>query len=151
VKPLIIGVGNRWRGDDGIGPRTVDAIAHLGRADLDAIALDGEPARLVSAWTGRRRVIVIDAIRSGATPGTIHHLVGLDQIPATGVGASTHGGGVAAAVALGRALGALPDRLVVLGIEPATTGHGDQLSPAVAGALDEVIDRVLEEASAARV
>ena len=145
MKPLVIGVGNRWRGDDGVGPRTVDAISRLGRDDVDVVALDGEPARLVSAWTDRHCVVVVDAIRAGAQPGTIHHLVGDDRIPAPGGESSTHGGGVAAAVAIGRALGSLPERLVIVGVEPAAIDHAAHLSPAVAGAIDEVVDRVLKE------
>jgi len=151
MKPLVIGVGNRWRGDDGVGPRTVDAIGRLGRHDVDVVALDGEPARLVAAWTGRRCVVVVDAIRAGAQPGTIHHLVGDLRIPTVVGESSTHGGGVAAAVAIGRALGSLPERLVILGVEPAAIDHADHLSPAVTGAIDDVIDRVLTEVSDACV
>jgi len=145
VNPLIIGVGNRWRGDDGVGPAVVDAIAARGRPDVDVLVLDGEPARLAAAWTGRSRVVIVDAIRTGAAPGTIHRVVGADAVPRSPAGASTHGAGVAAAVALARALEALPEHLVVLGIEPATVGHRDQLSPAVDDAVAEVAGRALEE------
>jgi hydrogenase maturation protease len=145
VRPLIVGVGNRWRGDDGVGPRAVDAIGALGRDDVDVVVLDGEPARLVTAWTGRDCVVVVDAVRTGAPPGTIHHLVGPDAIPAPAAGTSTHGGGVAAAVELARALGTLPGHLVVVGVEPAATRQGDGLSPIVDASLDAAVARVLKE------
>jgi hydrogenase maturation protease len=145
MNPLVIGVGNRWRRDDGVGPRVVDAIAALGRDDLDLLVLDGEPARLAAAWAGRSCVVVIDAIRAGAPPGTIHRLADVDTVPPASPAASTHGGGVAAAIALTRALGALPGGIVILGVEPATVGHGDGLSPAVADAVAGVVERALEE------
>lgn len=145
MKPLIVGLGNRWRGDDGVGPRVVEVIAALGRNDVDVVELDGEASRLVSAWAGRRSVVLVDAVRAGAPPGTIHQLIGPDRIPTVIGGATTHGGGVAAAVALGRALDSLPVRLVIVGVEPAAIDHDDELSPAVAAALDEVVERVLEE------
>jgi hydrogenase maturation protease len=151
MKPVIIGVGNRWRGDDGVGPRAIDAIDELGRDDVDVLVLDGEPARLAAAWVGRPCAVVVDAIRADAAPGTIHHLADPDRMASVISAASTHGGGVAVAVALARALGTLPGRLVVLGIEPAGVGHGDRLSPEVARALPDVVTLAVAEVSGACV
>lgn len=151
MKPLIIGVGNRWRRDDGIGPRAVDALARSGCAEADLLELDGEPARLAAAWAGRPCVVVIDAIRGGSAPGTFRVLDGAGEIPSGVRDASTHGGGVAAAVALSRAIATLPARLVVMGVEPAATGHGDELSPEVAAMLDEVVEQAVREVSRACV
>jgi hydrogenase maturation protease len=149
MKPLVIGVGNRWRRDDAIGPRAIEALAAEGRDDIDLLALDGEPARLVFAWADRPLVVVIDAVRTGAPPGTMHHLDALDRDLIVPPSPSTHGAGVACAVALGRALDRLPDRLMVLGIEPADIDHGDELSPAVAAVFDALVNQVsLEVASA---
>ena len=53
MRPLVIGVGNRWRTDDGIGPLVVEAMEAQGCDDVDLLVLDGEPARLVMAWEGR--------------------------------------------------------------------------------------------------
>ncbi|MGI9646364.1 MAG: hydrogenase maturation protease, partial [Ilumatobacteraceae bacterium] len=72
MRPLVIGVGNRWRGDDGVGPRAVDALAARTGDGVDLVALDGEPTRMVDAWAGRSAVVVIDAVRAGGPPGTIH-------------------------------------------------------------------------------
>ena len=148
MRPLVIGIGNRWRSDDGVGVRTIDALEALGARDADLLRLDGEPTRIVSAWAGRPCVVVIDAIRTGVSPGTVHH-IGVDQVPDAASEASSHGGGLAAAVALGRALDARPDRIVLLGVEPATVDHGPELSPPVASSLDVVVRRVVEEVTAA--
>jgi hydrogenase maturation protease len=149
MRPLVIGVGNRWRGDDGIGPRTIDALAALGAdgPDAELVALDGEPGRLVAAWHNRWRVVVVDAIVAGDPPGTIHCIAahpgaGLDQIDGRPTAASSHGNGIAAAIALGRALDRLPEQLVVVGVEPGQLDHGDSLSPAVAAAIDTVTELV---------
>ena len=140
---LVIGVGNRWRGDDGIGPRTIEALARIDDLDTDLVTLDGEPARLVSAWHGRQLVVIVDAVVAGAAPGTVHVVTDTSQLPDPIGGASSHGGGITEAVALGRALGRLPDRLVVVGVEPATVDHGDELSPPVAAAVDAVVAAVV--------
>ena len=150
MKPLVIGVGNRWRGDDGIGPKTIEELAALGAdgPDAELVTLDGEPGRLVTAWQDRSRVVVVDAIVAGDPPGTIqcinaHPGAEADRLAGWSVAAGSHGNGVAAAVALGRALGRLPEQLVVVGIEPGRLDHGDALSPAVAAAIDCVVDTVV--------
>ena len=149
MRPLVIGVGNRWRGDDGVGPLTIDALAALGAdgPDADLIALDGEPGRLVAAWEDRSRVVVVDAIVTGDRPGTVHCIAAhpdadRDRIEGWQATAGSHGNGIAAAIALGRALDRLPVRLVVVGVEPGRLDHGDELSPAVAAAIHIVTELV---------
>ena len=145
VNPLVIGVGNRWRGDDGVGPCTIEALARIEGLDAELLTLDGEPARLVAAWQGRSVVVIVDAIVTGDPPGTVHVITDLARLPGAAAGASSHGGGIAEAVALGRALGQLPDRLLVVGVEPAAVGHGGELSPSVAAAVDAVVRLVAAE------
>jgi hydrogenase maturation protease len=146
--PLVIGVGNPWRGDDAVGPRTIEALARLGdhdRLDADLLTLGGEPARLVAAWQGRALVVVVDAIVTGQPPGTVHVITDLDRLSSETADVSSHGGGIAEAVALGRALEQLPDQLLVVGVEPAAVGHGDGLSPLVAASVDAVVRLVATE------
>ena len=59
--------------------------------------------------------------------------------------ASTHAMGIADALELGRTLGRAPRRVVVLGIEGASFGMGEAMTPAVAGAIDELVASVLGE------
>ncbi len=48
-------------------------------------------------------------------------------------------------VALARQLGEAPDDLVIIGIEPASVGPGDCLSPALAARLPQYVALVLAE------
>ena len=88
--------------------------------------------------------VVIDAVSSGATPGTIH--VWRDErqiahpVPSTG----SHALGVADAIALGRALDRLPQTLVVVGVEVGDTSPGHGLSPAVTAAVADVVAVIAE-------
>jgi hydrogenase maturation protease len=57
--------------------------------------------------------------------------------------AGTHGFDLGAAMALGRALDRMPDRLVIVGIEITAPGRGPGLSAAVAAAAPEVARTVV--------
>jgi len=155
---LVVGIGSTMRGDDGIGPQAIDALrkrlavdaaVDVGTSDIELLVLDGEAARLIEAFRDRSLTIVLDAIRAGAAPGTIHRVdPATDQIPAPGGAASTHTGGVAEAIALAAALDRLSGRVVVLGIEPASFELGADLSSAAAAALPGLVDRVVGEIGA---
>ena len=148
MRPLVIGIGNRWRRDDGLGPRVLDELSGRLPASVELMLLDGEPARLVSAWRGRPWVLVVDAVHAGEPPGTIHQLDGLSLVGETRPTASSHGAGLHAAVGLGRAIDQLPEALTVVGVEPGDVGHGDRMSDPVAGVFDQVLTIIEEEVRA---
>jgi hydrogenase maturation protease len=152
---VVIGVGNSFRRDDGVGEAVAehvrDALAPVGEW-VQVMARDGEPARLIDAWDGAGLAIVVDAMRSGGRVGAVHR-VEVDPLegppPAelleSAAQASTHGAGVGEAVALGRALGRLPRRLVVFAVEGEDFGDGPGLSTRVEAAVAEVAALVVAE------
>jgi hydrogenase maturation protease len=144
VTVLVIGVGNVYAGDDAAG---VLAAERLRGAGVDVQVCELEPSRLVDAWSGSDTVYVVDAVSSGAAPGTIHRFDAAEgRLPAPIFGSSsTHALGVADAVELARVLGRLPSRTVVYGIEGATFDAGAEVTPAVSRAAAEVADAILEE------
>lgn len=89
---------------------------------------------------------MIDAVRSGSVPGTVHRIdATAGPLPATLSAASTHTLGIGEAIELARALGRLPERIVLYGIEAETIAAGEGLSAPVEAAVGEVVDRILEE------
>lgn len=154
---LIVGIGNALRGDDAAGLAVARRLeeALSGRHDpqvLSGAAVlrhDGEGASLMEVWQGREAVILVDAVLSGAAPGAIHRLDALSQpLPAGWLRCSTHAFGVAEAVELARAMGRLPPRLVLYGIEANSFAPGAGLSPEVGAAVPVVAELVLQEARA---
>lgn len=139
MRALVIGVGNEFRRDDGIGPAAARELARLG---VPADITDGDPVRLLEAWEGADLVVVVDAVRSSASPGSVHRV----ELRGGGESASsTHGFGLPEAVELARALDRLPRRLVVFAVEAREVGFGTALSEPVAGALPVVVEAVLAE------
>jgi hydrogenase maturation protease len=143
---VVIGVGNDFRRDDGAGPAVVARLRDLAPPGVRLLVTDGEPARLVEAWTGAPLAIVVDAVRAEPPePGRVHRFVVDRPRPGTGRGASSHGLGLDDAVALAVALDRMPGRLVVHAIEAADLAQGPGLTPPVAAAVDAVVTAVLAD------
>ena len=143
---LVAGLGSEYRCDDGAGPLVAERAvqqAGIGRT----IGPLSDPLDLLGLWDGAAMVVVVDAVRSGAAPGTVH-VVELgpggaadhDRSAAT----STHGIGLAGVLRLARAVGSGPDRVVVVGVEGENFARGTGLSPAVETAVPEAVRRVVE-------
>jgi hydrogenase maturation protease len=128
---VVIGVGNPFRRDDGVGWAVARALEPKVGA-VEVSLLDGEPARLLDAWADADLAIVVDAVRTGAAPGAVGVV---DPGAARTGGGESHGLGIADAVALGERLGRLPARLTVVGVEGADYREGPGLSPAVEAAV----------------
>ena len=151
---LVVGVGNDDRGDDGVGPRTARLLAEAWSADpppgVRVVAWTGDPMGLMDLWAGAERLVLIDAVVSGARPGTCRRYRG-DAPFRADAGASTHGFGLAEVLALARALGTAPATVEVWGIEGDAFGAGAGMTPAVAEAVQALAERLrseLEEAAA---
>ncbi|MEA1903628.1 MAG: hydrogenase maturation protease [Actinomycetota bacterium] len=136
--PLVIGVGNEHRGDDAAGVEVVR------RLDSDRVVEISDCSRLLDAWEGEADVIVVDAMRSGRSPGSVLELDGRSQSFPTKSFPSSHSFGLADAVELGRILNRLPHRLTVYGIEALNLDPGDEMSPDVARAVSEVVSAIQE-------
>ena len=142
---VVIGVGNPSRRDDGVG-WVVAAAAGRRLAEAVEIRLcDGDPARLLDAWTDVALAVVVDAMRSGARPGAIRVVAadGVGELPPSPATTGSHSLGVGQAVAIGRAIGRLPGQLVVIGLEAQDHGFGDELSASVAAAVDGAVNLVV--------
>jgi hydrogenase maturation protease len=146
---VVIGVGNEFRRDDGAGPAVVGRLRDRVPPGVELVITDGEPTRLIQAWTGAALAVVVDAVRAEPPqPGTIHRFV-VDR-PGTGPErtASSHGLGLDDAISLAVALDRMPGRLIVHAIEAADLAQGTGLTPAVVAAVDSVVDAILDDISA---
>ncbi|MDJ0449081.1 hydrogenase maturation protease [Methylocystis sp. JR02] len=143
---VAIGVGNLDRGDDAAGREVARRLRAAGESHAEIIELDGEATRILSALEGAEAAFLIDACFSGATAGAIHRFDAAEGLPATATfGLSSHGFGLAEAVELAKALGALPLRCIVYAIEGESFDIGGPVSAAVTRAIEEVAMHVRDE------
>jgi hydrogenase maturation protease len=148
---LVAGVGNPMRGDDGAGPQVARQIAGLDMPGITVTEHHGEGASLMELWRGWDHVYIVDATSSGAEPGAIVRIDAQEQaVPSRFFNYSTHAFSVAEAVELARRLGMLPPHLVLYGIEGASFGAGQDLTPSVAAAAGRVCEQLLQELGAMR-
>jgi hydrogenase maturation protease len=131
---VVIGIGNPWRRDDGIGPAVADAINRGTGAPVAVVVLDGEPGRLLECWHGADVAVVVDAVRADDPPGTVR-IFGTGPCPPV-ARASSHAFGITDAIELGRRLDQLPGRLIGIGVVGADFAHGQRLTPAVAAVVE---------------
>jgi hydrogenase maturation protease len=118
---VVIGVGNPYRRDDGVGPAIINLLRRNGLPDGVRLECSlGDTADLMDLWRDTELAIVVDAARPRRTrPGAVHHTVSSHHLP------------MGEAVELARALDRMPKRLELYAIEVADTGHGEGLSPQV--------------------
>lgn len=148
VSTRIIGLGNEYRSDDGVGPavvRQLQAQQELHRRGIDIVCCDDE-THLLDLWQNARHVIMIDAASFSATAGTIMRLNLLTQpLPVPFEAISTHTIGLRAVLGIARVVQSLPHSLILYAIEGKNYVSGISLSSEVARAANEVTWRVQTE------
>lgn len=143
VPILVIGIGNDYRGDDGAGLAVVRALQSRPLENVRLMESDGDCSLLFEAWKDARKVILIDAVVSGAGAGSISRFdIHTQSIPANYILASTHAFGLVETLALARVLGQLPASFIVYGIEGRNFTSGESLSAPVRKAIGAVVQKV---------
>ncbi|MGF2944526.1 hydrogenase maturation protease [Mycobacterium sp. Lab-001] len=138
---VVIGLGNPYRRDDGVGVAAAAALERLALPGVEVRTAISDPMDLIEAWSGRDLAVVIDAVvTAAAVPGRVRRRAPADLD--TGDGLSSHGPHLGRALALGRVLGRVPGALVVFTVEVADVGHGTELTPRVAAAVPDVVECV---------
>ncbi|MGZ4145050.1 MAG: hydrogenase maturation protease [Actinomycetota bacterium] len=145
VDRRVIGAGNAWRGDDAAGLAVADRV-RAALPDADVTSWEGEPIGLLDMLDTTEDVVIVDAVSSGAAPGTIHRFDAAEgPIPAPFAGRGTHTLSIADAIELARALGRLPARVELVGVEGARFDAGAELSADVARAVAAVADDLIAQ------
>ena len=151
MKTLIVGFGNVLLGDDGFG---VEVIKRLACSELPPgvetmeVGIGGVHF-VLRLMEGFDAAIVVDAVRGGQPPGTLYVFTPGAAAPGAHGGQSLdpHFAEPARAMQLARALGFLPDRVTVLGCEPAISELGISLSVAVDAVVDRAVQKICEMVS----
>lgn len=144
MKTAVVGVGNILMRDDGVGVYVVRQIEENGTAE-NVTCIDGGTAAFeaLDAAEGCERIIVVDAVKAGGKPGTLYRLT-FDEWHVSR-GASLHDVQFMDAIAITELLEQRNIDVAVVGIEPEEISLGLELSEAVKGRFQDLVNAVLEE------
>lgn len=165
VKTLIVGVGSTIRRDDGVGMHAVRAVRdwlekssgfrsvsstgntfRRGRGTIDVAEVGTAGVSLLDLIDGYDRLIVLDAIETGAEPGSVMLLTG-DEFARSSHPGACHEADLPAALALGRKLvgGRMPSEIFVVAVEVKDTAtFSEEPTPEVERSLPEAVRLVAE-------
>ena len=143
---LVLGLGNMLLTDDGVGPALLNQLGDPSERWSDQVEfVDGgtQGLALLGQLSGRRGLIIVDALQCGAAPGTVHRLT-LPELREISPGRATSGHESNAGELLSAAqlLDELPDRLFIVGVEPEKIATGIGLSGSVQRALSSASDQI---------
>ncbi|MDT0467389.1 hydrogenase maturation protease [Streptomyces gibsoniae] len=154
VSAAVIGIGNEFRRDDGVGHAVIALLRQRAAArplppGTVVQECDGDPGRLIELWQNTGLAIVVDAcFPSPGCPGRIHRWHAAQGALVRGATAgrrSSHALGLVEAVHLAQSLGRDPGRLVVYAVEGADRSLGTGLTPSVAEAVQTLVERIEED------
>ncbi len=146
---VVVGVGNLLMKDEGVG---IHAVKALQECDLppDVRLIDGGTSPDIIAYTrAGDKLIIVDAARAGGEPGAVYRFRPEDLNDARADLTSAHQLGVLPNLRLMEMSGALPDEVVIIGVEPAEIDWGTELSERLKARLPEIVRVVLGEIGAA--
>ena len=149
-KYLVIGLGNRFRSDDGVGLAVIAELRER-RLPSSVEVLEGftDTLGLVEHFGRSDRIVIVDALSMREPPGTVRVFSVSDAAGvATTRNLTLHALGLAEVIALSARLGATP-RVTIVGVQPESTAPGDRLSETVRLKIAELVEAVLRACSAA--
>lgn len=148
-KIAILGLGNLMRTDDAVGMLVVKSIAADNRFPADLRLIEGGTLGLdlLEELRGISHVLAIDAVDVGAVPGTLSKFAGpdLENLP---IAKSAHLLGFSDLMNVLLLMNEAPDEIVLLGVQPESTGWGTELNSSVAAAQEELINAALQQITA---
>jgi hydrogenase maturation protease len=143
---LLVGIGNDFRRDDGVGLVVARALKSRNLPGATVVETSAAGVELLTMWGNADTVLLVDAVYSGAAPGSLHWIdLRTHPFPADLTVYSSHAFGLAKTLELARALDCLPLALVICGIEGKDFSLGEGLSPAVKSKLPAIIAAITEQ------
>ena len=145
MRTLVIGVGNLLRTDDGVGIHIINRLIKL-HPEIDALDAAMGSIEIIEAMRGYDRAVIVDAIETGAKPGTMYriNLANGEKPPNI---THSHGTDIITTIQLGYRLypDEMPREIMLIAIEAEDTlTISDKLTPMVTETIGEAIKKILE-------
>jgi hydrogenase maturation protease len=144
---LVVGIGNPYRCDDGVGPRIAAHLRTMLPEKVDVLENIKDGLSLMNLWEKYDCVYLIDAVSSGRAPGQVYRFNALaDPLPEKFfTNYSTHSINIPEIIALAKNLDSLPEELIIYGVEGKNFSIGTELSREVRKASAAVADYIIKD------
>ncbi len=147
VKTQVLGIGNSILSDDGVGVHVVERLKAEEILPGVVLTVGGTGGSvLIDMIEEGDRLIIVDAIVTGAAPGTIHELSVQDIVSTVPIHlASAHDFDFLTILGLGKeVLGKeIPSEIMIIAVEAADiTTFSEECTPPVKDAVDRVVQLV---------
>ena len=149
MRTLVIGVGNLLRTDDGVGIHVINSLNKL-NSEIDTLDAAMGSVEIIEALRGYDRAIIVDAIETGAEPGTIYR-VNLTRGEEPPVITHSHGTDLITTLQLGRQLfpDEMPTEIILIAVEAGdTTTISDRPTRKVQNAIKKVVKIIVDNVAA---
>ncbi|MDY6952982.1 MAG: HyaD/HybD family hydrogenase maturation endopeptidase [Thermodesulfobacteriota bacterium] len=143
---MILGVGNVLLSDEGVGVHVANRLMEMEMPPgVEVIEGGTHGFRLMNIVTEADRLVVVDAVKGGASPGSIYRF-DIKDAPSypSAFKTSVHQIGILEVIHLSELVGRIPETTII-GVEPKSLAMGLELSSEVAEKLPKVIEMVLKE------
>jgi hydrogenase maturation protease len=147
TKIVILGIGNPYVSDDGVGPCVVRGLEKRIRDPLVSfVELPTCGIDTLEYLKGFQEALIIDAAKTGQVPAGSLQRVYLHEAPSDSYNLSMHTLGLQSALDLGSALGLpLPHRIDIFAIEAADTEtFHEGCTAEVEAAIPDIVERIID-------
>ena len=146
AKTVVLGLGNILHRDDGAGPQAIRRLCADPRVPAGVSLLEGGTLglELLPYIWDCARLIVIDAVDVGGSPGTLVRMSG-EELNALPGNSNVHQLGVADLLVALRMLAERQPQVVLLGVQPGSTDWSCELSSIVAASIDSLVEATIRE------
>jgi len=142
----IVGIGNEFRGDDGVALYILRSLKKELPAQVKTIELTGDQSGLLDLMMGTDTMIIVDAVSSAAPVGTIFRLdASMDPFPDDFFTVSTHSIDLAQSIELARTMKRLPDVVLIYGIVGKDFSFTPSLSQRVKDSAETVRSKIASD------
>ena len=142
----VLGVGNILMQDEGFGVRVVEQLLESYYFPENVQVLDGGTLgmELLRFLVGTDRLILVDAVNGGLPPGSFYQF-NHDEVKAYfKEKVSMHELGIQDVLAVMEVLEKPAKEIRILGVQPLTIDIGLEMTPIVAGAVENVVEKLLQ-------
>jgi hydrogenase maturation protease len=141
-KSLVIGVGNPFRRDDGIGPEIIRILKLENKSNFDLIDGGTDGLALLDQLAGYEKAVIIDAAEMLEAPGVIKLFTPAEaKIKIKSDVLSTHGFGMAEMLKIAEELN-VETKIRIIGVQPKDINFGEGLSEEIKNKIPQILDLI---------